>query len=134
MPEDWIAACGLDCEPCAIRRLPFDEKAAAECLKWFRDMGWLTSDEGRNAAIDRGMYCTGCRGSRSTHWSVGEDGRASCFILRCCVDEKTLAHCSECEGFPCAQLTEWSKQKQDYAAAFARLRSMKAETGGRRSG
>jgi len=44
--HEWIAACGLDCESCEIRRLPFDEVAAEACVKWYREMGWLTSKEG----------------------------------------------------------------------------------------
>ncbi len=122
----WIAACGLDCGGCSIRRLPFDEDAAAECIAWYRRMGWLTPDEGTAEAIERKMYCRGCKGDRSVHWSVNEDGDVDCWILVCCVDEKGLEFCSECSEFPCDRLVEWSKGSADYRAAFDRLGALRA--------
>jgi len=119
---DWIAACGIDCEACEIRRLPFDDDAAKACVTWYREMGWLTADEGAEEALARNMTCNGCRGDRSVHWSV-KDGKI-CWILECCVDGRGLAHCSECEGFPCARLAEWSKENDGYRRAFARLGEM----------
>ena len=53
--NEWIAACGLDCGSCEIRRLAFDEKAAEVCLAWYREMGWLTAEEGVEDALARGM-------------------------------------------------------------------------------
>jgi len=120
----WIAACGLDCEQCTIRRFPFDESAADEVIVWYREMGWLTSSEGRDEAIARGMVCTGCQGDRATHWSVDADGSVSCFLLACCVDERGLDHCSDCERFPCDRLVAWSKENESYATAFERLTAM----------
>jgi hypothetical protein len=132
--NEWIAPCGIDCEGCSIRRLPFDDAAAAECVAWFREMGWLKRKEGRAEAFERGMYCLGCRGDRSIHWSVAEDGRVDCFILDCCVDRKGHRSCAECEDFPCDRLAQWARENASYAAAFARLRSLRdkpAKAGGR---
>jgi len=120
--EQWIAACGLDCGACEIRRLPFDEKAADVCVAWYREMGWLADEEGVEEALARGMTCNGCRGDRSVHWSAGDEG--ICWILECCVDQRGHEHCSECEEFPCTRLGEWSKQNDGYRKAFARLREM----------
>jgi len=123
----WIAACGLDCESCSIRRLPFDEGVADEVVDWYRQMGWLQPAEGRDEAVERGMTCRGCRGDRSVHWSVGNDGTGSCWILACCVDTKGLDHCSDCGEFPCDRLVAWSKGNDEYAKAFEGLRSMRAK-------
>jgi hypothetical protein len=113
-----IAACGLDCGECSIRKLPFDDDAAAEVVAWFKKMGWLKGSEGVSEAIERSMYCKGCLGDRSLHWSD------DCWILKCCVDEKGLRNCSECGTFPCDRLVEWSGQNDDYGRAFQRLSEM----------
>ena len=126
MTTQWIAACGLDCELCSIRRIPFDDEAAQRCIRWYREMGWLREDEGMQAVLDRGMYCRGCKGERSIHWSVDE-GKVDCFILDCCVDGKGLEFCSQCNEFPCNRLREWSARNDGYAAAFTRLEMMNAQ-------
>ena len=114
-----IAACGLDCGACPIRRVPFDADAAEEVVSWFRKEGWLKEGEGVAEAIERSMYCNGCHGDRSIHWD------AECWILHCCVDERGLTHCSECEVFPCDRLQEWSEQREAYGEALERLRRMR---------
>ena len=129
MANEWIAACGLDCGSCDIRRIPFDEKAADGCAKWFRDMGWLKPEEDTAEIIERGMYCKGCKGDRSVHWSVNANGSVSCSILACCVDQKKIEFCSQCEEFPCGRLIEWSKENDGYAAAFSRLQAMHGKSG-----
>jgi len=118
-----ISACGLDCGGCELRRLPFDKRAAETAIAWFRRQGWLNEHEGVAEAVERSMYCTGCRGDRAIHWS------ADCWILACCVDKKGLKHCSQCSEFPCERLIEWSKQNDGYGKALARLRRMRAAAG-----
>ena len=115
-----IAVCGLDCGPCTIRRLPFDAEAAEEVVTWFKKQGWLKEDEGVAEALERSMYCRGCHGDRTLHW--GSD----CWILLCCVDQKGLRHCSECDVFPCERLEEWSQQNASYRGAMQRLLEMHA--------
>ncbi|MGC1122137.1 MAG: DUF3795 domain-containing protein [Candidatus Methanofastidiosia archaeon] len=67
--KEMIAVCGLDCEPCDIRRVPFDSEAAERIAKWFRTQGWIKENEGIGEVISRKMYCKGCRGDRLVHWS-----------------------------------------------------------------
>jgi hypothetical protein len=119
-----IAACGLDCGSCSIRRYPFDERAAAEAIPWYRKMGWLQDGEGVAEAIERKLACNGCHGDRTAHWS------ADCWILQCCVDSKRLRHCSECPGFPCERLVAWSNSDDSYGRAFARLSEMHSRVSG----
>lgn len=113
-----IAACGLDCGKCDIRLVPSDAIAAARIVSWFKEMGWLEEGEGVPEIIERSMYCKGCHGDRAVHWS------ADCWILKCCVDEKGLKYCFECDAFPCGRLEEWSKGNESYTAALNRLREM----------
>lgn len=117
--KPMIAVCGLDCGNCDIRNVPTDPGAAKRVVAWFQDQGWLKAEEGVKEIIARRMYCTGCRGDRSLHWS------AECWILHCCVDEKGLEFCSECRDFPCSKLADWAKQSAGYAEALARLQRMK---------
>lgn len=119
--ESLIAVCGLDCGACDIRRAPFDEEAARAVVTWYREQGWLEEDEGLEQALARGMYCMGCHGERSLHWSP------DCWILQCCVDDRGLQHCSECDVFPCERLREWAGENDGYAQALQRLQRMRAE-------
>ena len=119
MHESGMAVCGLDCAACDIRKVPTDAAAAQRVLEWFKSMGWLKEGEGVPEIIERGMYCCGCHGDRTVHWS------ADCWILQCCVDERGLTHCSECGVFPCDRLNEWASQNARYTEALNRLRSAK---------
>jgi hypothetical protein len=114
-----IAVCGLDCGGCDIRMLPIDPQAAERVVSWFREMGWLQPSEGVAEAIERRMYCQGCHGDRTVHWS------ADCWILQCCVDQKGLELCHECPEFPCGRLSEWAKGNEGYAQALRRLQQMR---------
>jgi hypothetical protein len=116
-----VAACGLLCGPCEIRKMPFDAEAAEVTIDWYRKMGWLKETEGVKEAVERGMVCTGCKGNRSTHWS------ADCWILKCCVDTKGLEHCDQCTDFPCAALNEWSEKDESYSAAMKNLIEMRTK-------
>ncbi len=118
--ERLIAVCGLDCTDCDIRRVPTDADAAQRIVGWFKDMGWLKEDEGVTEILARRMYCKGCRGDRSLHWS------ADCWILHCCVDEHGLQHCSECAELPCDRLREWAAGNDSYTQALQRLGELRA--------
>ncbi len=120
--NDMTAVCGLDCENCDIRKVPFDTEAAQRVVAWFRKMDWLKENEGISEVIERAMYCKGCRGDRSIHWS------ADCWILKCCVDCKRLEYCYQCENFPCKQLRDWARKSADYTDALNRLKYMKEKT------
>ncbi len=114
-----IAACGIDCEPCPIRRMIFDDDAAKEVIAWFHERGFLKSEEGLDEAIKRNMYCCGCFGDRDRHWSP------DCEILNCCVDTKHLNNCSECDEFPCNRLTDRAQNNARYDEALERLKSLR---------
>ncbi len=111
---EMLAACGLDCGPCPIRRIPFDAGAAKQMVAWFKQMGWLKEAE----AIERGMYCQGCQGDRSVHWSD------NCEIMLCCVDEKHKQHCGQCsELMSCDKLEAFaSDEHTHHKEAVDRLR------------
>lgn len=120
MDNKMIAACGLDCGSCEIRLAPTDPASAIVVIDWFKKQGWLSEDEGMEQIIERKMYCTGCLEDRDTHWS------SDCWILACCVDQRALSNCSECEIFACDRLVDWAKQNESYDNALARLRGMRA--------
>ena len=119
MEPEMMAACGLDCGTCEIRLAPHDEQAARVVVDWFRGQGWLRPDEGMEQVLARKMYCCGCLGDRSTHWS------ADCWILACCVDARGLADCSGCPEFACDRLVAWAAQNASYGAALKRLTALR---------
>lgn len=117
--DEMMAACGLLCGSCEIRRMPFDEEAAKTTINWYRNMGWLKEDEGLTEALEKKMFCKGCHDDRMTHWSP------DCWILKCCVDEKHLRYCHECNDFPCNRLNEWATQNDGYRNALERLKRLR---------
>jgi hypothetical protein len=65
------------------------------------------------------MYCKGCHSDQDdVHWD------AECRILLCCVVEKGLDNCSQCQVFPCEMLTEWAGDNPKYIEALDRLKSI----------
>jgi len=119
--ERLIAVCGLDCTGCELRLAPTDEGAAAEVAAWFRSRGWLKENKGAAEVRARGTLCAGCHGDRTTHWS------ADCKLLQCCVDKRKLKHCSDCPDFVCPELSAWAARNSRYAAALARLKTIREE-------
>ena len=115
---EMLAACGLDCGPCPIRLIPIDAEAAKGVIDWFKQMGWLKESEGIAEAIERKMYCNGCQGDRSAHWS------GDCEIMLCCVDEKHKQHCGQCsEVMSCDKLNAFaSDENAQHKEAVMRLR------------
>jgi len=107
--ESEIAACGIDCAACDIRRAPGDAAIRQRILDWLRDLRHVE-------AKPEEIRCSGCRGDRATHWSP------DCWILRCCVDERHLADCSDCTKFACEQLVAWAAKSEGYGRALNRLR------------
>jgi hypothetical protein len=115
---EMLAACGLDCGPCPIRQIPLDAEAAEGAIAWFKQRGWLEESEGVTEAIERKMYCKGCQGDRSVHWSD------NCKILLCCVDEKHQQHCGQClELMSCDKLESFASDGHaHHKEAVERLR------------
>ena len=120
MPK-MIAVCGIDCEACPLYRASFDPEAAQSLVGWFRGEGWLPAKGGAREIMEGAPYCLGCRSDRTKHWS------ANCGLLTCCVDEKGLDSCHECDAFACEQLTAWAQKAPKYARALERLQAMRDE-------
>ena len=113
MSDALIACCGIDCTACDMRAAVNDEELRRGIAKLFSDN--LKKDIPLSS-----IGCTWCRGKREGHRS--ED----CWILKCCMDDKKLKHCSECPDFACTKLEEWARQSERYTQALARLRRMHA--------
>jgi hypothetical protein len=91
-------------------------------VAWFHEMAWLEEDQGVAEIIEREMYCKGCREDRSLHWSP------ECDILVCCVDEKGLEHCAQCEEFICDKLEPYADDENPKCReALERLKQLAAE-------
>lgn len=107
-----IGACGLLCDECNIHRATEDAELAKEISTWFQQ------ELGREVAAED-IRCQGCKGDRGGHWSP------DCWILQCCVDQRGLEYCWQCEGFPCPRLAEWGSTSPRYAGALERLKEAK---------
>ncbi len=116
MPEKEIAACGLLCHECSIFKADSDKNAAREMLDWMKETHQIEEDIDLKDFMDGGPYCEGCHGDKKKHWSP------DCWILECCVNDKSLEDCSQCEHFPCDRLIEWAKESEDYTKALERLK------------
>jgi hypothetical protein len=109
-----MGACGLDCNECDIFQAPDNPELRHRIADWLR----------RQGATDlrpQDIRCLGCKGDRAKHWSP------DCPILRCCVDEKGLEFCYQCQVFPCGKLNEWAKEDNRYEEALSRLKKMKRD-------
>ena len=107
-----IAACGLDCTRCDVFQAGDNPRIAQRIIDWF------SSERGIQLKPED-VHCEGCRGDRANHWS------ADCWILECCVDDKGLESCYECEDFPCQRLKDWAKGSERYGDALERLKGMR---------
>jgi len=107
-----IAVCGLDCGERDIRQAKDDSAIAQHIVEWFKE----------ELAVDvkpEDLRCGWCKGNRAEHWSP------DCWILKCCLDDKGLESCYQCEVFPCQELNEWSQGSLRYGDALERLKRMK---------
>ena len=121
--ERMIAVCGLDCAECGLYKASLGDVDAAQSLVgWWKGEGWLKEDEGVDEVLARGPHCLGCRGDRSKHWA------AECWTLTCCVDQKGLTSCHECDDFVCDRLEKRAAENEGDAKALDRLRGMRGET------
>ncbi len=117
--EQHIAACGLDCNACPFPKIHENLENAQKWVGQFREWKVISDSEGAEEIMAKGPYCISCHGDRSKHWS------ANCWILKCCVDEKGLDNCSQCDEFPCEKLVEWSKENPSYGKALDNLKKLK---------
>ena len=110
--NQMMAVCGIICSKCDMYEATYNPEIAKNIADWFK--------KERNEDVKpEDIHCTGCKGDRSTHWS------ADCWILQCCVDQKGLEYCNECDVFPCGKLVEWSKGCEGYGKALSRLKEMR---------
>jgi putative nucleotidyltransferase with HDIG domain len=109
--QPLIGACGLVCDECDICRAGRDADVAERIADWFR------REKGVEVAPDD-IHCEGCKGDRDRHWSP------DCWIVKCCVDDRGLAFCFECDRFPCEDLIEWAGAGDRYKDALERLKRM----------
>jgi hypothetical protein len=109
-----MGACGLDCTECEIRRASENPELARTIADWLRQ-------HGSPRVRPEDIRCSGCKGDRARHWS------ADCWILLCCVDNKGLEFCYECQDFPCSGLKEWARKDKRYEQALSRLKGMKKD-------
>ncbi len=119
MEKCKMAPCGLDCDGCNIFRSSFDIAAAESLVKWFKSQGWIGEKEGAIELMKKGPFCNGCQGDRSVLWSD------NCSILTCCVDDKKLDTCSECDNFPCNNLEKWADDGEHHRIALSVLKQQK---------
>ena len=110
--ESMIAPCGMDCAQCPIFIAARDPVAAERLAQ-----AWHSS--GHPDAKPSWFRCQGCRGDRSVRWSE------PCGISQCCVDDKDLDFCYECNEFPCERLEEWAAAHEHHRPALDRLKEMK---------
>jgi len=116
-----VAACGLDCTRCDMLLMVEDEAIQERILGWFHDQGWLAANEGMETVLAKGMYCKGCKVDSQAFWS------SRCEIAICCVDDKGLAHCGECDEFPCQVIAEHAARDTKYAEGVDYLRQWRAK-------
>ena len=112
-----LAPCGIDCGVCPILRAAQDPKEAERLAEGWRAAGQPKAEPGW-------FRCQGCRGERSLCWTE------NCQIYACCVEEKGLDFCSQCDDFACEKLLAWVGADPHHAAALARLKEMRAEAEG----
>ena len=111
-----MTPCGLNCDECIIGLAATNSGIAAALKKQFIDMGHADADESW-------FRCNGCPPKEGEpHWS--ED----CRILACCVGERGLENCSQCEDFACDVLQAFAEDGHaHHAAAVERLTKLAQE-------
>ncbi|MBT3376415.1 MAG: DUF3795 domain-containing protein [Lentisphaerae bacterium] len=112
-----LAACGIDCSACGIRKAALDPaEAEREAARWRK--------RGHKDAKPEWFQCEGCHGSDEKCWS------GNCAIRACCIKTKKLPNCSECPGFPCKKTTAFENDGHaHHKKAIQKLRTMVAEKG-----
>ena len=121
MDKPRLAACGVDCSECGLKNAGHDLSAAAGCVDWFRERGWIAADgdaRAVQAAVQNQQpYCDGC-------W--GESGWCGCGRkdFRLCCNEQGIQHCGQCSTFPCPEYSEWVGWHEKHREAMEYLLSL----------
>jgi hypothetical protein len=105
------ACCGIDCTNCGIRKAAIDPaEAEREAARW--------RSRGHADAKPEWFQCQGCHGPTEVVWS----GKCK---IRACARKRSLTNCSQCEDFPCANITAFeSDGNAHHRKAIERLRAM----------
>lgn len=90
------AACGLYCGACPVFKAT-EDRALAE--KIAQNMG---------IPIDR----VGCRGCRDEKGHIPLMGEPVCPTYQCCVEQRGLQFCYQCQDFPCLKLAPAADKAQ----------------------
>ena len=109
----------MNCNTCPIPRIHADLETAQKWVGQFREWNMLKEGEGAKEIMARGPYCISCHSDRSLHWS------ADCWILKCCVDDKGLDNCSQCDEFPCEGLIKRCDTSPGYDKVLDNLKKHK---------
>lgn len=112
-----IAACGINCDECPIRRAAADPGYAEELAEQ-----WRRSHE-PEASADW-FTCQGCHGPKHLVWT------GDCEIRACCVDDKGLANCSLCDEFPCPRIDRFAGDGYPHHAEAVRTLTRMREDAG----
>ena len=106
-----ISVCGLDCSMCKIYQAPYNPGVADKLVRMFNNM-W-------NNVKPEDFHCSTCRGEISECWTK------ECWIRYCCINDKKLEYCYQCQDFPCKRLEERAKKNKRYIVALNNLKRMK---------
>lgn len=106
-----ISACGLDCAQCKIYLAPDNPGIADRLVRMFDNMWDKVKPED--------FHCSTCRGAISECWTK------ECWIRYCCINDKKLEYCYQCQEFPCKRLEEQAKKNKRYIVALNNLKRMK---------
>lgn len=121
MDKHRMAACGIDCNSCGTYNKTHDLKAAEGLVEWYREMGWIGADEGAEAVQKNPPFCNGCWGDSAFCGCGSVDFRI------CCV-EKGIAHCGECDDFPCKPYREWAGWHESHQKAMEHLLALSSKS------
>ena len=106
-----IAACGLTCSTCPIHLAPNYPEIAKKLAEDFKEQWENVKPED--------FRCEGCWREHDEMWSP------NCEIRKCCIKEKKLKYCYECNVFPCDILKNWASQNEVYMEGLNKLKEMK---------
>ena len=103
--QQKIAICGLDCGNCDIYNASNNPEIAHQLVKQFQGAWEDVKAED--------FHCNGCRSNKTQCWTP------DCWIRECCVNNKNLEYCYECQEFPCDR-DMYSTDYDPKIKAFAR--------------
>lgn len=109
--QQKIAVCGLDCGNCDIYNASNNPEIAHQLVKQFQGAWEDVKAED--------FHCNGCRSNKTQCWTP------DCWIRECCVNNKNLEYCYECQEFPCIKLKKWANKSERYGNALNQLKKMK---------